>query len=143
MSFPPASGPVVLARMQRQRRRDTAPEVALRRPLHHRGLRYRLHLPVVDRRRHHDIVFPRAKVVVEVRGCFWHGCPEHGTTPKANAAWWADKLSSNQRRDEDTAMRLGAAGWSLVVVWEHEEPEAAAGRVAAAVTGRRPSQDVP
>ncbi len=72
------------------------------------------------------MVFPKAKVVVEVRGCFWHACPEHRTSPKANADWWAEKLEANRRRDEDTARRLTAAGWTLVVVWEHEDPEAAA-----------------
>lgn len=126
MNRPSASGAVALARMRRQRRVDTAPELALRRQLHHRGLRYRLHVPIVDQRRRHDVVFPKAKVVVEVRGCFWHACPEHRTSPKANADWWAEKLEANRRRDEDTARRLTAAGWTLVVVWEHEDPEAAA-----------------
>lgn len=123
--------------MQRQRRVDTGPELALRRQLHRRGLRYRLHVPVVDARRRHDIVFPKVKVVVEVRGCFWHGCPEHGTSPKANAAWWADKLATNKRRDEDTAHRLADAGWTLVVVWEHEDPVVAATRIEGLVTGLR------
>jgi len=115
--------------MQNQRRTDTGPELALRRELHHRGLRYRLHVPIVDARRCHDIVFASAKVVVEVRGCFWHSCPEHRSSPKANATWWADKLAAKRRRDKDTARRFGKAGWSLVVVWEHEDPSVAADRV--------------
>jgi DNA mismatch endonuclease, patch repair protein len=119
--------------MQRQRRTDTTPEVALRRELHRRGLRYRLHVPVVDRRRRHDIVFMSAKVVVDVRGCFWHGCPEHGTAPKSNAAWWADKLAANRRRDEDTGRKLADAGWTLLVAWEHENPGIVADRVQTAV----------
>ncbi len=130
------SGPAALARMQRQARADTAPELALRRELHRRGLRYRLHVPVVDKRRRHDIVFTRAKVVVEVRGCFWHGCPQHATSPKANAAWWRDKLVANRVRDEDTARRLKEAGWKLVVVWEHDDPFQAADRVQRAVVAR-------
>ena len=121
--------------MQRQRSCDTVPELALRKELHGRGLRYRLHVTVVDRRRRHDIVFTKPKVVVEVRGCFWHGCPEHGTSPKANASWWAEKLATNRRRDEDTALRLAEAGWTLVVVWEHEDAVVAADRVAAAIEG--------
>ncbi|MGH8994916.1 MAG: very short patch repair endonuclease [Acidimicrobiales bacterium] len=115
--------------MRRQLRSDTAPELALRKELHRRGMRYRVHVPVFDRRRRHDIVFTKARVVVEVRGCFWHGCPEHGTSPKANAAWWADKLEANRRRDIDTAHRLSEAGWKLVEVWEHEHPAAAANRI--------------
>src|SRR4051812_35470940 len=90
---PPASTPAALQRMQRQRRSDTAPELALRSELHRRGLRYRIHVrPLLDLRRKCDIVFRPAKVAVEVRGCFWHGCPEHGTMPKANSDWWRDKL---------------------------------------------------
>ncbi|MGH9087636.1 MAG: very short patch repair endonuclease [Acidimicrobiales bacterium] len=119
--------------MQRQRRADTRPEVTLRHELHRRGLSYRLHLPVVDPMRRHDIVFPKAKVVIEVRGCFWHRCPQHATSPRANAAWWAEKLDTNKRRDEDTAWRLADAGWTLVVVWEHEDPIAAATRIEALV----------
>ena len=137
MTAPQASSPAALARMRRQRRADTTPELALRRELHRRGLRYRLHAPVVDRRRRHDIVFGSPKVVVEVRGCFWHGCPEHATSPKANAEWWAEKLRGNRRRDEDSARSLAAAGWTLVVVWEHEDPITAARRVQAVVSRRR------
>jgi DNA mismatch endonuclease (patch repair protein) len=84
---------------------------------------------VFDARRRHDIVFSRAKVVVEVRGCYWHGCPEHGTTPKSNAAWWSEKLATNRRRDDDTRRRLNEEGWLIVEVWEHEDPIEAADRV--------------
>ncbi|MEY4373820.1 MAG: hypothetical protein RL219_2589 [Actinomycetota bacterium] len=67
--------------MQLQPSRDTAPELALRRELHRRGLRYRVHMPILDGRRKHDIVFSGAGVVVEVLGCFWHRCPQHSTSP--------------------------------------------------------------
>lgn len=133
---PAASSPAVAARMSAQRRRDTEPELNLRRELHRRGLRYRVDRPVLDRRRRHDIVFTRAKVVVEVRGCFWHACPEHATSPKANAEWWRDKLERNVERDRATELALEAAGWHLVVVWEHEQTGAAADRVASAVRAR-------
>lgn len=129
MRLPEASSPQALARMRRQRQRDTGPELALRQELHRRGLRYRVHAPVFDARRRHDIVFSRAKVVVEVRGCYWHGCPEHGTTPKSNAAWWSEKLATNRRRDDDTRRRLNEEGWLIVEVWEHEDPIEAADRV--------------
>lgn len=115
--------------MRRQKRCNTAPELALRQELFHRGLRYRVNVSVFDRRRRHDIVFTKAKVVVEVRGCYWHRCPQHGTMPKANADWWAEKLAANRLRDADSARRLGKAGWVLVVVWEHEDPIKAADRV--------------
>lgn len=118
------------ARMSRQRRRDTAPEVALRRELHRRGLRFyvdRAPLPGVRRRA--DLVFPRRRVAVYVDGCFWHRCPLHATDPKNNARWWADKLARNVERDRDTDSRLAAAGWTVVRVWEHEDPMTAATQV--------------
>jgi DNA mismatch endonuclease (patch repair protein) len=127
---PPASTLGVRRRMQATRRRDTAPELALRRELYHRGLRYRvdLALPELPRRRM-DIVFTRARLVVLVDGCFWHGCPEHGTTARANAAFWAAKITANKARDVDTDRRLEMAGWTVLRVWEHEPAEAAADRI--------------
>jgi DNA mismatch endonuclease (patch repair protein) len=123
--------------MQAQRRRDTRPEVELRRLLHASGLRYRLHVPIPGTRRTIDIAFPLARVAVDVRGCWWHRCPEHATEARANGAWWASKLRDNVARDTDTADRLTAAGWTLVVVWEHEIAADAAARVAAALRDKR------
>lgn len=126
----------IRARMQRQARRDTSIELELRRELWRRGLRYRVDQPVVLKRRRHDIVFTRAKVAVDVRGCFWHGCPEHGTLPKNNRAWWSDKLDANRARDADTEQRLRDAGWEPVVVWEHDDPIEAADRIEQLVRSR-------
>jgi len=116
--------------MVRQRRRDTGPEMAIRRLLHARGLRYRVDAQLPGLRRRADLVFRAAQVAVFVDGCFWHGCPEHGTQPKNNAAWWAAKIETNTKRDRDTDQRLTADGWTVVRVWEHEAPEVAAARVA-------------
>jgi len=135
-TVPGASSQAASRRLKRQRQRDTKPELALRRELHRRGLRYRIEMPVVDRRRRHDIVFSSAKVVVDVRGCFWHGCPDHGTLPKANAEWWRAKLAANRERDLDTESRLSEAGWSFIVVWEHDEPVATADLVESTVHHR-------
>lgn len=127
--------------MRRQRRHDTTPERALRSLLHRQGLRYRLHQqPLQGLRRQADLVFPRAHVAVFVDGCFWHACPEHATSPKANGAWWAAKLARNVERDRDTDERLAAAGWQVVRVWEHEDAVAAAERVAAVVRAARAEQ---
>jgi DNA mismatch endonuclease (patch repair protein) len=82
------------------------------------------------------MVFTRARVAVYVDGCFWHRCPVHATTPKANREWWEAKLSANVARDRDTDARLAAAGWATVRVWEHEDPATAAGRIAGAVAAR-------
>jgi DNA mismatch endonuclease (patch repair protein) len=127
--------------MQRQRRTGTKPEVALRRLLHARGLRYRVDapLPVPGIRRRADLLFTRVQVAVFVDGCYWHGCPLHGTQPKANAEWWATKLDANVARDRDTDARLAAAGWTSVRVWEHEDPRSASDRVEKIV--RKPPAD--
>lgn len=116
--------------MQNTRRRDTPAELALRSALHRRGLRFFVdRAPLPGMRRRADLVFTRARVAVYVDGCFWHGCPLHGTAPKANAEWWRKKIARNQERDRDTVRRLAEAGWCVVRIWEHESTESAAARV--------------
>ncbi len=122
------------AKMSALARRDTAPELALRRELHRRGLRYRLQVKVPgNRRRTIDIAFTRAKVAVFVDGCFWHGCPVHATKPMANSDWWRWKIEGNQARDENTTQLLEDAGWSVLRIWEHESADAAADQVVRAL----------
>jgi DNA mismatch endonuclease (patch repair protein) len=67
-----------------------------------------------------DFVFPKLKLAVFVDGCFWHGCPRHGTKPKQNASFWARKLAANKARDRLVTRRLRAAGWRVVRLWEHD-----------------------
>jgi DNA mismatch endonuclease (patch repair protein) len=133
---PPASSPAALERMVRQRRRDTKPEMAIRRLLYASGMRYRVDAPLSGMRRRADLLFVSARVAVFVDGCFWHGCPKHGTQPKANAAWWSAKIAANVERDRDTDRRLVADRWIVLRIWEHEKPELAAARIAAAVSIR-------
>jgi len=124
--------------MSRVGRRDTEPEVELRRILHARGLRFRVDRAVLpDRRRRADIVFGPAKVAVFVDGCFWHGCPEHATWPKANEDYWREKIETNRLRDSDTDERLRSLGWEVVRVWEHEDAIAVADRLERIVRDRR------
>jgi len=124
--------------MQRQARRDTVPELSVRRELHRLGLRYRVDRPVGPGvRRRADVLFGTAKVAVFVDGCFWHRCPQHATDPRANAQWWRDKLDRNVARDRETDATLAAQGWLVVRVWEHEDAVAAAARIAEAVRARR------
>ena len=122
--------------MQRNRRRDSRAEVVLRRALHRSGLRFRIDHPIrlASRRPvRPDIVFTRARVAVFVDGCFWHGCPAHGRTPKSNTGYWEAKIALNRDRDERQTTALGAAGWTVVRIWEHEPTESAAHAVSAAV----------
>src|SRR4051812_31427162 len=111
------------ARMARVRRRDTAPELALRRELHGLGLRFRVDVaPVPDIRSRADVVFRPSRVAVYVNGCFWHACKEHGTLPTNNREWWRAKLAATVERDRRTDAVLRSAGWLVVRVWEHEDP---------------------
>ncbi|MGH3866778.1 MAG: very short patch repair endonuclease [Pseudonocardiaceae bacterium] len=134
-----ATTPGIRSRMQLQRTRDTAPELALRRLLHARGLRYRVdRAPLPGLRRRADIVFGPARVAVYVDGCFWHGCPEHGNPrPAANGWYWPAKIAANKARDADTDQRLRAAGWIVIRTWEHDDPAQTADLVDAAVRHRR------
>ena len=116
--------------MSRVRNRDTDAELALRRELHTRGMRYRVNHRIEGLgRTRPDIVFIKAKVAVMVDGCFWHRCPEHATFPKSNEAWWAEKLEVNVGRDRETDRLFAQLGWQVVRVWEHEDPTTAANRV--------------
>ena len=113
--------------MQAIRSRDTAFELSVRRRLYASGLRYRVHYqPVVGLRRRADVVFTKQRIAVFLDGCFWHGCPEHGTAPTANSHWWQQKLAAKVARDRDTDRLLGEAGWSGLRVWEHVAVEDAA-----------------
>ena len=118
---------------------DTAAELAIQIALHHRQLAYETNVsPLPASRRRADIVFREARVAVFVDGCFWHGCPEHGTWPKKNAAFWRAKIERNRERDADTNRHLEEAGWVVIRVWEHEDPDEVGARIQAVVQGRVP-----
>jgi DNA mismatch endonuclease (patch repair protein) len=124
--------------MQANRPRDTKPELALRRAVHARGLRYYVNRrPVKAVRRTADLLFPRLRLAVFLDGCFWHGCPEHHTAAKTNAAFWAEKVETNRRRDAGTNDLLAQVGWTVVRVWEHEAADEAADRIVDAVATLR------
>ena len=136
---PGSTNAAVSVRMSRAKRRDTAPEIRLRRALHAQGLRFRVAFPVPgQRRRSIDIAFTRPKLAVFIDGCFWHGCPRHGTKPRSNSDWWVVKLAANQQRDADTDSVLMGLGWSVIRVWEHESVDEGAAKVLRAL-GRNSS----
>ena len=125
--------------MRRVKSRDTPAELALRSHLHRLGLRFRVDTaPVAGLNRRADIVFRRQKVAVFVDGCFWHGCPTHGTWPKANGGWWRQKIERNRARDIETDRRLVEAGWEVVRLWEHDDAERAARGIASLVREQSP-----
>lgn len=67
-----------------------------------------------------DFIFPKLKLAVFVDGCFWHGCPKHGTKPKTNAAFWRKKIETNKARDRRVNRELRAKGWRVLRIWDHE-----------------------
>ncbi|MGW1130881.1 very short patch repair endonuclease [Streptomyces griseoluteus] len=123
--------------MRANRGKDTKPELRLRSLVHGAGLRYRVSIrPLPGLRRTADLVFVKARVAVFVDGCFWHGCPKHLRPARQNSEFWSDKIAANRARDEETTHVLAEAGWTVVRVWEHEDPADAARRVIAVVTER-------
>lgn len=103
--------------MSRIRGKDTKPEMLMRRGLHGRGLRYKLHGKGMPGKP--DMVFPKYRAVVLVHGCFWHG---HGCSlfrwPKTRAAFWEGKIDGNMERDRQALTALNADGWRVLVIWE-------------------------
>src|SRR5437763_1104846 len=111
----PGVPPERRAIMRANRRRDTGPERALRSALHRLGLRFRVDLPIRPdggRAVRPDVVFPARRVAVYVDGCFWHGCPQHGTQPVTNSAYWKPKIAENKERDQRVNAALAADGWT-------------------------------
>jgi DNA mismatch endonuclease (patch repair protein) len=117
--------------MRANRRRDTKPEVALRSALHRRGPRFLNDVSIVtgERNVRGDMALAWHRVAVFLDGCFWHCCPEHGTRPRSNSEYWRPKLGRNLQRDAAANELLGDAGWRVVRVWEHQDPEEAAGLI--------------
>ena len=103
--------------MSQIRGRDTRPELKLRKALWAMGLRYRLKSRLPG---NPDLVFPSLQGIVFVDGCFWHGCPRHGTRPASNAEFWRNKLATNVARDKAVNRKLRRLGWRVVRVWEHD-----------------------
>lgn len=123
-------------RMRAVRRAGTDAELALRAAVDRLGMRYEVDAAIPGTRSRADLLFKDAGVVVLVDGCYWHGCPEHGTQAKANAGWWRDKLTANRERDAVADQRLHDMGWVVLRFWEHEDAEAAAKHVARIVSER-------
>lgn len=129
------------------RSKNTKPEIALRRALHRRGFRYRLHS--TDLPGKPDLVFRSSRAVIFVHGCFWHG---HDCLlfrlPSTRRQFWADKISANRRHDELVRAQLADLGWRQLVIWEcatrgkgANDMEAVADRIAMWIKSRRRSAE--
>ena len=102
--------------MSQVRSKNTGIELSLRKSLWKRGLRYRIHYGPESI----DIAFPSKRIAIFIDGCFWHGCPKHGTIPKTNRDYWQKKISDNNRRDRRKKTTLSNNGWKVLRVWQHE-----------------------
>ena len=122
--------------MRAQRTTDTGPELAVRAALRRAGVGYRLHRSIRPtgggRPIRPDVVLVGARTAVFVDGCWWHGCPLHAKAPGSNTSWWAQKLAANAERDERQTTLLQDDGWTVIRVWEHDDPDAVAVLVKAA-----------
>ena len=106
--------------MSRIKGRDTKPELIVRKFLHSRGLRYRLHRKDLPGKP--DLTLKKYQAVIFIHGCFWHGhegC-SYFSAPKTNTEWWLSKIYSNKKRDESARQSLESAGWKVIVIWECE-----------------------
>lgn len=113
--FTPAERSAVMAAVKST---DTKPERIVRKTLHRLGYRYRLHVKTLPGAP--DLVFPARRAVIFVHGCFWHGhdCARGARVPKANRAYWINKIDRNRDRDHDHRLRLERWGWRSCIIWE-------------------------
>lgn len=143
MYTPWASSDAARKTMQANRGRDTKPELAVRRLVHASGLRYRVNArPERDLRRTADLLFTRARVAVFIDGCYWHGCPQHFTSPATNLDYWDTKIGRNRERDLETTTLLEERGWLVLRFWEHEPPTEVAKKIVERVRERRDAVSV-
>ena len=126
------AGPIPLStevsmRMSKQRSKGTKPELLLASELRRR--RFKVIENDITLPGRPDLVLPNQRIAIFVHGCFWHGCPKHGTTPKHNRKWWKAKIENNKKRDMRNARKLRHLGWSVYQIWEHEDPSTALWRL--------------
>ncbi|TKT70874.1 DNA mismatch endonuclease Vsr [Afipia massiliensis] len=118
--------------MRAVKSRDTAPELLVRRMIHRLGYRYRLHRKDLPGKP--DLAFIKARKVVFVHGCFWHGhtCDRGRRVPKTNTAYWLKKISRNRVRDSNSVKALRKMGWKTLILWECKlkKPEQLAAQIA-------------
>jgi DNA mismatch endonuclease (patch repair protein) len=129
------------------RGKNTKPEILLRHALHGMGLRYRLHVSSLPGQP--DIVLPKYRAAIEVRGCFWHrhaGCA-FTTTPASNSPFWESKFSETVKRDRRNLEALRRLGWRVAVVWEcsikKEGSEGIAQKLSRWLVSQRPFVEIP
>ena len=100
------------------RGKNTKPEIIVRKFLHSKGFRFRLHKKDLPGKP--DIVLPKYKTVIFIHGCFWHGhnnC-KYFVVPKTRTKWWLNKINGNKQTDKRNNLRLRKASWNIIILWE-------------------------
>jgi len=106
--------------MKQIRCKDTKPELLVRKLLHLKGFRFRLHVTKLPGKP--DIVLPKYQTIIFVHGCFWHGharC-KYFKIPETRKEWWSIKIDNNMRNDEKNCRLLSDLGWQVIIIWECE-----------------------
>lgn len=126
--------------MRANRKRNTGPELRLRKELFRLGLRYRNNSRIVAGETvvRPDVVFHGRRIAVFVDGCFWHACPIHGNHPRTNASYWSKKLERNRERDRLVSGELREAGWTVLRYWEHQTAAEVGADVLRTFNGSKP-----
>jgi DNA mismatch endonuclease (patch repair protein) len=134
--------------MSRIQGKDTIPEITIRRELHRRGFRFRLH----DRRLpgKPDIVLPKYQAAIQVNGCFWHGHDCHLMKwPSTRPEFWRKKILGNADRDAKNIAACADLGWRVLVVWEcalkgkrRKEPDAAINEIVSWLLSKRQQGEI-
>ena len=135
---PKPSSDAARKRMEAAKPKGTLPEIKLQSALEQVGVLFEVDVKPIDNlQRRADILIRDERIAIFVDGCFWHGCPIHGTQAKANAKFWADKINRNKERDLDTNRRLAEDGWTVLRIWEHEDPKQISNQVVELISIRR------
>jgi DNA mismatch endonuclease, patch repair protein len=122
--------------MSKIRGKNTKPELTVRKYLHARGLRYRLHDSTLPGKP--DLVFKSRGAIVLVHGCFWHGhkgCSK-ARLPKSRVDFWGPKIQANRDRDRRTIRRLRSLGWRVYVIWQCQLSEKRLERLVTQIAGK-------
>lgn len=115
------------------RSKNTKPELTVRRFLHSRGLRFRLHRKDLPGKP--DLVLPKYRTAIFVDGCFWHGhgCARNPKAPATNTSYWAPKIARTRQRDREADKKLSQSGWTVIRLWECEISDSRLEGLAAAI----------
>ena len=106
--------------MKQVKNKDSKIEVALRKELWNRGLRYQKNVTSIFGKP--DLVFKGKKVVVFCDSEFWHGYnwEERKKDFKSHQEFWIPKIERNMERDKEVTAELQRQGWTVLRFWGKE-----------------------